>query len=273
MSQSINRFYIYQLRLEGDIEPFYIGKGTKKRAWLHLQPANLVHKPGTNYSKIKKIRDAYQLGIGVIVEILVDSLTQDDAFSLEISLIEKYGRLFNNTGCLCNIHPGGAGGHDLKEEAKAKKLAAFSATFGSKSQEDRSNWIARVSKGMKEFYSDPVRSAELREKHAKAHKGVKKKISSVEKMKATKAKQFADPDYAESIRIARTASLKKWYKNGGVNPFKGKKLSISSIEKMKITKALAFSDPEKSARIRKNMSNAQKRSFEKRREKLLLVDV
>lgn len=85
-----NRFYVYlHLKPNGDV--FYVGKGTRKRAWSYY------------------LRNRYWQHIvnchGLIVEIHTDNLTEDSAFALEKDLIQHY----RPTGKLTNVTDGGGG--------------------------------------------------------------------------------------------------------------------------------------------------------------------
>lgn len=57
---------------------------------------------------------------GVEVEIFADNLTREEAFEIEISLIEKYGRIDLGDGCLVNMTKGGDGIYELSEEVKKR---------------------------------------------------------------------------------------------------------------------------------------------------------
>lgn len=85
-----NRFYVY-LHLKPSGEVFYVGKGTKKRAWSH----NLRNRHW-------KYIVAYH---GFVVQIHTDKLTEDQAFELERQLIKRY----RETGKLANVTDGGGG--------------------------------------------------------------------------------------------------------------------------------------------------------------------
>lgn len=102
-------FYVYVHRRLDTGEVFYVGKGKDKRAY---------DKRSRN-RRWKFIVD--KAGYGV--EILSDSLTEQQAFDLEISTIKHYRGLGNN---LCNVSDGGQGisGYVHTEEAKAKMSTA-----------------------------------------------------------------------------------------------------------------------------------------------------
>lgn len=122
------KFYVYQLRDPRSELPFYIGKGSGRRAWYHINHIDYSHKSNT----IQKIlREGYE----VQVEILQDNLTEDSAFELEIQLISKYGRRDLGTGCLTNLTSGGEGSSGVvgrviseqeRENRRIRQTAAMS---------------------------------------------------------------------------------------------------------------------------------------------------
>ncbi len=83
-------FYTY-MWLRQDGVPFYVGKGTGRRAY--QQFGHRVHKP-TDVARI----------------MVQEHATEQDAYAAEIFLIEYYGRLDLGTGCLANLTAGGEGG-------------------------------------------------------------------------------------------------------------------------------------------------------------------
>ena len=86
-------FYVY-LYLREDGTPYYVGKGSKKRAWeSHKRRNNTQILPPDN-SRIK------------IVEHM---LTEEEALALEKKLIAEYGRKDLGTGILRNLTNGGEG--------------------------------------------------------------------------------------------------------------------------------------------------------------------
>ena len=103
--------YVYRhIRLDKN-QPFYIGVGTydtyeraydKKNRNLHWK--NIVRK--TEYE----------------VDILVDGLSEKEAFAKEIEFISLYGKSCNG-GLLCNIADGGEGGFLSEEVNEKRKLA------------------------------------------------------------------------------------------------------------------------------------------------------
>ena len=84
-----------QLTLKG--VPFYIGKGSGRRAW------DLKRNQGHG-KIIQQIRDD-GFDDSTIVQILADSLTEQDALILEAQLIYLFGSIYDATinGCLMNL--------------------------------------------------------------------------------------------------------------------------------------------------------------------------
>ena len=107
----MKNYYTYAYLREDDT-PYYIGKGTGKRAWDKNHRVNLPTDPSR-------------------IQIIKEGLTDEEAKSLEIELIAKYGRKDLGTGILQNQTDGGDGtrlegekngmyGRSHSEEAKSK---------------------------------------------------------------------------------------------------------------------------------------------------------
>ena len=92
-------FYVYAY-LREDSTPYYVGKGTGKRAW--TKGKGEVYPP-KDKSKI---------------QLLQEDLTEEDAFILERELILKYGRIDIGTGILRNKSDGGEGPAGAKRSAE-----------------------------------------------------------------------------------------------------------------------------------------------------------
>jgi hypothetical protein len=86
-------------------EPFYVGKGKKKRQFSHIRNA-YKNKQTHKYNKIRKI---LQIGQNPIVLLFKDNLEEQDAFDLEILLIKTIGRFDLQQGPLTNKTDGGDG--------------------------------------------------------------------------------------------------------------------------------------------------------------------
>lgn len=102
-----NSFYVYIHKRKSDNKPFYVGKGTKYRAW------------ATNGRSIwwNNIVNKHEL----IVEIVFDSLTSSEAFNIEKDVILE----FNYFGYpLVNLNAGGKGGSTPSKETRIKQSTA-----------------------------------------------------------------------------------------------------------------------------------------------------
>lgn len=90
---SINKYYVYGLYIEGDENPFYIGKGSGRR-----------------YKRLTCMRNSSCMKIisenECVSKILIDNLNEDDAYNKEIELIKYYSDLGVN---LTNRAKGGKG--------------------------------------------------------------------------------------------------------------------------------------------------------------------
>jgi hypothetical protein len=102
----MKQYYVYELINSLNGIPFYVGKGTGRRMYLHERQA--VCNYTTKRSVHCKILNVLALG-GTIQykQIVCDS--EQDAINYEIKLIKQYGRRDNNTGVLHNLTDGGEG--------------------------------------------------------------------------------------------------------------------------------------------------------------------
>lgn len=116
----MKEFYVYQLRVEGEILPFYIGKGKGDRAYRHFKESRL--KTERNLHKINKLKKAKREGKEVLVEFLRESITEKQALRLEKFWIAKIGRNDLGLGPLTNQTSGGDGlsGRLVGEEERDK---------------------------------------------------------------------------------------------------------------------------------------------------------
>jgi len=96
-------YYVYAHRRSSDMSIFYIGKGSYNRAW---------NKSSGRSQYWKNIAHKH----GVYVEILIDGLSEEDAFAFEIQMIK-------NTDGLINYARGGQGKSGIPSTDKQKKAA------------------------------------------------------------------------------------------------------------------------------------------------------
>jgi hypothetical protein len=155
--------YIYYDPRKEPIEPIYVGKGNDDRITDHL------YKSSNNIleSKIKKIREA---GLEPIFEKYIDNISEEDAYLIEIELVKKFGKIYNNTGTLCNYADGGKGGRlGFEHSEETKKL--FSEQRKGKKQTEKQY----------EANCKRVCSEETKEKIRNKLKGRKRTEESIEK--------------------------------------------------------------------------------------------
>lgn len=93
-------YYTY-LWLRYDGTPYYVGKGSGRRAF--TSKSHGVHRPADK-SRI----------------LVQHCVSEQEAFEAEIFFIEYYGRQDLGTGCLRNLTDGGEGGSGFSEEVRKK---------------------------------------------------------------------------------------------------------------------------------------------------------
>jgi hypothetical protein len=127
----MKQFYTYLYR-DIDGTPIYIGKGTKKRAWVHF-------KDKSNSRLGNLLRKRLKDGVLIEPEFLCKDVDEEFAFFVEEEMIRKYGRIDLGTGTLFNLTDGGDGvsGLVMSTESKAK----FSARIFT------NEWKENISKG------------------------------------------------------------------------------------------------------------------------------
>jgi hypothetical protein len=114
-------FYCYvwktpiDITLAGRLLPanavFYVGKGQDKRAW---RKHNSAKDKDTNYLRDAAVRKIRVLGLDLVVEIIKETVSELEAFAMEIALIAQYGRIIDNVGLLTNMTMGGDGASGYK---------------------------------------------------------------------------------------------------------------------------------------------------------------
>lgn len=115
------RYFVYGHYKADTNELFHIGTGKRRKGTLHSQIYARAYQCSNwarNYFWLRCFNKH-----GRIVKILYDNLTEKECKDKEIELISTYGRIINNSGCLCNISGGGEGRY--KDKSNNKKIYVY----------------------------------------------------------------------------------------------------------------------------------------------------
>ncbi len=179
MGKVVNDFYLYVHRKETDNSIFYVGKGQGDRAWA-------TRKRNPHWHNVAKKH-------GLVVEVVLDGLTESQAFKLEVELILWYGRKNIGTGSLTNIHCGGKGGAHDDPVVKLKQVEATKAAlnkpgiFEKRSEASTSSW----------------KNPDVREKRIKNASESRLRVESRIKASQSAYKSWENPE----VRAARTSKI------------------------------------------------------------------
>lgn len=164
------RYYVYILlddRVEGDYsnnyskinyKPFYVGKGDyeakhgNKRHLMHYSDTISENKSSkNNLYKTNIIKKLINLGFKPNFSIIFETDNEEEAFKVEIELINYYGR-FLDGGILTNISIGGSGGdtftnnprkEEIREKHRLNAIGSNNPMYGLK-LEDRPSHKAKL---------------------------------------------------------------------------------------------------------------------------------
>ena len=191
-----NYVYIYyDTRLNPPV-PIYVGKGTKNRWKQHLSSK-------TNILLFRKLQKIKQEGLEPIVVKFIDNVSEEEAFKIEIELIEKFGRLIDETGTLCNFTGGGTGGRlNFKHTEETKKLLSkqrkgkkqtekqYLANCNRKASEETKRKMSEAQKGIDRISPEKREKMRLKRTGFKHTEETKKKLSITRKGKKQTEKQY-----------------------------------------------------------------------------------
>lgn len=197
--------YVYRYDLDG--VPIYVGKGSGKRAWVHLIRAQADH--GYKTSIQIEMTEQIRSGRTISVAIVQDGLSEADALALEVAIIEQIGRR-SRGGTLWNTMRGGEvppSVRGMKFENR-RELSQKGLPGKRWSEQDR----VRHSHRMKEYMSDP----EVRRKVSEAKRGRPGPKHTAESRAKISAAQRG-PSLAKSV--SKTGALnpmfgRKWFHQG-----------------------------------------------------------
>lgn len=190
--------YVYQLVDPRNMKPFYIGEGQNDRAWSHLKFKSGCNNPHKDRI-IEKIQSS---GLEVIVQILFENLTKEDAVSIEKEIIAKIG-LENLSNISADANPPVKKGPDngfygkTHTDENKRKQGDVNRGKDIKTVEGKKS----ISNAMKERWKDP----EKRERQIQAlkdRKGEKRSKEAIESYK--KAAAARNMKMTAEQRSART---------------------------------------------------------------------
>lgn len=186
------KYYIYEHYTKDTNVVFYVGYGQNNRAY-DCKRRNKYWK--NVYNKH-----------GLEVKVLKSNLLLDEAIELEQELIEKYGRRDIGTGTLTNLTAGGEGLRNASPETR-KKLSYIASNISDETREKMRN-SARNRPPMKEETKQKLRekfsgksnpnygknfSDIHRKRLSEAHKGIKLKDETKEKLRAISSQRRHSP--------------------------------------------------------------------------------
>jgi len=198
-----NRFYTYAYLRKGDRTPYYIGKGTGKRAY----------DRHTHRVKVPDDKDR--------IIFLKENISEREAWDYEIEMIQFYGRKDLGTGILRNLSDGGEGPANPSPEAR-RRNAETSRLHYQRCKEEGLSGIANLTEEQEKRRNENARKgkAEWDKLHPEMcggslgrtpeqHSADSAKAAQKGIVKWTKDKWENDPEWVEKQReISRQTGLR-----------------------------------------------------------------
>lgn len=126
-------FYVYCLVHPKTNKIFYVGMGSGKRMYTHVQKVKKNIPPNNNWQLFRAIKHILKENLNVEYKVLASNLTHSNALKLETDTINNIG--LNN---LCNLNYGGTGRlPGYKHSTETRKKIAIANTGKVKSEETK----------------------------------------------------------------------------------------------------------------------------------------
>ena len=199
-------YYVYSY-LREDLSPYYIGKGSRGRAY-----ASANHR-------IKAPKEKER------IHILKDNLIEEEAYELEKLYIKMFGRIDLETGILRNLSDGGEGPVGYKTTPEQRRKIALSRMgekhplYGVSPSEETREKQRQALKGRFVGEKNPMYGKKLSEEQKEylrnLHKGVPKTEEQKRKMSIAAKGKKKPASMAEKLN-ARAKKHKFTYKDGRI---------------------------------------------------------
>lgn len=186
-------FYVYELFVEGEANPFYIGKGKGKRRYDHASPSSLKARSYKNHIIKKALNENRKIKVRIVEK----DLSQDAAFCLEKKMIAHYGRRDMGTGCLANHTDGGDGvaGVVIDETFRQRQRdRMLSSVFYKSRGFDAPEYRKKLSNGMRESWSK-----NLERKKSLADANRTRVWTQEMRMKKSRSQMIPEEDYKKRL--------------------------------------------------------------------------
>lgn len=246
-------FYVYiykDPRPEKNLQPVYVGKGSKSRAWKHWKSGNTGNRPFNDW--LTHIRSS---GLVPVVDIHEEFEDEASAFVRELELIKLFGRRDLKTGSLFNGTAGGTGTLERDFTPEYRALLAKSAKERDQSAYRTQEFKEKISEYSKSNWQDPAYRARVSESRAATASTESERSR---KSAATKA-AWADPE-RKAKRSAAISAARQGQPNKVVWDDSSRK---AQSDKMKAT----LSSPE--AKAQRSAAMAARWADPEQREKIL----
>jgi group I intron endonuclease len=199
-------YYVYSY-LREDLSPYYIGKGTKGRAY-----ASANHR-------INAPKDRER------IYILKDNLTEQEAYDLEKLYIKMFGRVDLGDGILRNLSDGGEGPTNYKPTPEQRRKISLSrmgekhplygVSPSTETREKQRQALQGRFVGEKNPMYNKTHTEENKKKISDLHKRVPKTEEQKRKMSIAAKGKKKPPGMAEKLK-ERAKKYKFTYKNGNI---------------------------------------------------------